>query len=31
VEDIAPLFVTNLKRFLDGRAPDFLVDFARGY
>jgi phosphoglycerate dehydrogenase-like enzyme len=31
VEDIAPLFVANLKRFLDGRLPDFLVDFERGY
>ncbi len=31
VEDIAPLFVTNLKRYLDGGVPDFLVDFERGY
>ena len=31
VEDIAPLFVTNLKRYLNGGVPDFLVDFERGY
>jgi len=31
VEDIAPLFVANLRRFLGGQAPDFLVDFERGY
>ena len=31
VEDIAPLFMANLERFLGGLAPDFLVDFERGY
>ncbi|MCJ7556712.1 MAG: D-2-hydroxyacid dehydrogenase [Gammaproteobacteria bacterium] len=31
VEDIAPLFVANLQRFLAGQVPDFLVDFKRGY
>lgn len=31
VEDIAPLFVANLRRYLAGEQPRFLVDFKRGY
>lgn len=31
VEDIAPLFLANLRRYLAGQRPQFLVDFARGY
>jgi phosphoglycerate dehydrogenase-like enzyme len=31
VELIAPLFIDNLRRYLDGELPEFLVDFARGY
>jgi phosphoglycerate dehydrogenase-like enzyme len=31
VEDIAPLFLANLERYLAGEQPDYLVDFSRGY
>ncbi len=31
VEDIAPLFLANLRRYLAGEQPDYLVEFARGY
>lgn len=31
VEDIGPLFVSNLRRYLAGEQPDYLVDFTRGY
>lgn len=31
VEDIAPLFIDNLRRFLAGDRPRYLVDFQAGY
>jgi len=31
VEDIAPLFLANLGRYLAGEQPHHLVDFTRGY
>jgi len=31
VEDIAPVFIANLRRYLSGGSPEHLVDFQRGY
>lgn len=31
VEEIAPLFIGNLQRYLNGQSPRHLVDFERGY
>jgi phosphoglycerate dehydrogenase-like enzyme len=31
VEDIAPVFIANLRRYLSGESPEHLVDFQRGY